>query len=384
METSTAFLSYVLALTALASILCLRINDAKEFLVIIVTLAVGIGFITVESEVASSALLALALVIFLVVVVLYKDLSTTKNFYWGVGTLSLAIASTILYMLTKNPALLLLTFMIMVPLFPLHGGYLSLISGLPLAVAAFFSMLLPVMGLYGIFNLPGTEPSVTVPKLLVVLSVAGAFYGSLRALVQKRGPDFVAYAGLALFSVLWLAVGLGALAAPSAFAYASSLGAVTAGLLLVWRCITVRYGDVRIDTLIKRVGGLSKPMPVFGTLFFFIIVAAVGLPPFGLFMGFVEVLIGMSAKLSWLLFVVLATWLMASWYFIVFMQKALFAPKKLSFKYTRLGYSEGLSLGIILIILLVLGVGSYKNLGLGVASPTHDQEPQTEVASWQE
>ena len=314
---------------------------------------------------------------------LYKDLSTKKNFYWGVGTLSLAIASTILYMLTKNPALLLLTFMVMVPLFPLHGGYLSLLAGLPLAVAAFFSMLLPVMGLYGIFNLPGTEPSVAVPKLLVVLSVAGAFYGSLRALVQKSGPDFVAYAGLALFSVLWLAVGLGALAAPSAFAYASSLGAVTAGLLLVWRCITVRYGDVRLDTLIKRVGGLSKPMPVFGTLFFFIIVAAVGLPPFGLFMGFVEVLIGMSAKLSWLLFVVLATWLMASWYFIVFMQKALFAPKKLSFKYTRLGYNEGVSLGIILIILLMLGVGSYKFLGASAASPAHDQKPQTEVASWQ-
>ncbi|MCK5235725.1 MAG: hypothetical protein KAR06_01975, partial [Deltaproteobacteria bacterium] len=163
---------------------------------------------------------------------------------------------------------------------------------------------------------------------------------------------------------------------------AVSIGMVTAGVLLIWRVVTVRYGDVRLDTLITRIGGLSKPMPIFGVLVFFIAWAAVGLPPFGLFAGFIEVLMGMSAKLSWHTFVVLFTWLMASWYFIMFLQKVLFGPKKLSFEYKRLKYNEGISLVIVLIILLMLGVGIIKMPSDGVVLTGNDKNTKTEVISW--
>jgi NADH-quinone oxidoreductase subunit M len=382
-ENLTLALSILLAWTALACVLCLKVKDAKEFVLILTTLIIGVCFINSESEVVASALIITLLIISLLSIVLYKARSTAKNFYWGVGTFCLAILAVVLFMLTNNPALLLLAVMITLPIFPLHGGYLSILTGLPLAVSAFFSLLLPLVGLFSIYSLLGHEvfTSGRSAEILILLAVLGALYGSLKALIQKKGPEFIAYAGLSLSAVLWLGLSLAALSAASAFVYLSSLGVVTAGLLLLWRCIVVRYEDVRIDTIIKRVGGLSKPMPVFGVLVLFILWAAIGLPPFGLFMGFVEILVAMSVELSWHIFVVLLVWFMASWYFIVFLQKVLFGPKKRSFEYKKLNFNEGISLGIIILILLILGLGSYKNLDAKVATQGYEQKIKTELSS---
>ncbi len=388
-ENLNTLLSCILILTALASVLSLGVKDLRESIAVIVTLIIGIGFLSASSKTVSSAFLIAALLVFLVLILLYKNSASSKNFWWGVAVFSLSIVAAVLYVLTGNVTLLFFSFMVMMPLFPLHGGYVSILSGLPLSLSAFLSLLLPLMGLYGIFSMSISEvfvvnkdSSAATSNLLVVFATAGALYGSLKAVIQKKTPEFAAYAGLALYSILWLGLALNVLGSTSMFVYAVSIGMVTAGVLLIWRVVTVRYGDVRLDTLITRIGGLSKPMPIFGVLVFFIAWAAVGLPPFGLFAGFIEVLMGMSAKLSWHTFVVLFTWLMASWYFIMFLQKVLFGPKKLSFEYKRLKYNEGISLVIVLIILLMLGVGIIKMPSDGVVLTGNDKNTKTEVISW--
>ncbi|MDH4226760.1 MAG: proton-conducting transporter membrane subunit [Deltaproteobacteria bacterium] len=371
-DISTITITCILALAALSAVLCLRGKEIKEFVFIAAALITGSGFITASSKAAALTSLILTLVIFLAAILINRNSAQVKTFAWGVVMTALALLSAILYAFTNNSAFLVFTFAVMLPLFPLHGAYVALLTGLPLTVAAFFSILMPIMGLYAIFFMPeNTLPFAaslqkihdSMPDVFAVLGAAGCVYGSLRALVRNNAAGIVAYAGLGLTSILWLGLATGSLDATAALTYMASLGAVTTGLLLAWRCITVRYGEMNTDAVTLQIGGLSHSTPVFAAFFFFLVWAALGLPPFGLFTGLIEILIGISKTVSfWGLAVIMCTWLMASWYFIKFLQKVAFGKAKPGFEHIRLRYREGISLLIMLALLLVLGLGSYANL----------------------
>jgi NADH-quinone oxidoreductase subunit M len=114
---------------------------------------------------------------------------------------------------------------------------------------------------------------------------------------------------------------------------------------------------------IGRIGGLARPMPRFATVLSLLVMAAMGLPPFGLFSGYMEMLLNPSITLSIAmsgdLVVILLAWLAASWYLFRLMQRLLFGPHRLDIPYEDIRPTEVASLLVVLLILLALGIAPY-------------------------
>src|SRR3970282_1628827 len=97
-------------------------------------------------------------------------------------------------------------------------------------------------------------------------------------------------------------------------------------------------------------------MPRFATLLALLVMAAVGLPPFGLFSGFIAMLLAPSVADAWGLTAMLFTWLAASWSLFKLVQRLLFGPHRADIHYEDLRGAEVASLAIIVVILAALGI----------------------------
>jgi NADH-quinone oxidoreductase subunit M len=244
------------------------------------------------------------------------------------------------------------------PLFPLHGLYGLVLTRLPGYASICLALLLPMAGLYG---LAGVLPGLPAELLngVRLLALFGALYGSIKALAQVRATRVLAYGGLVFYSILWWHLAIAGTVTPQGTIYASAVALVTAGLRLAWHAVQTRYGDLALD----RIGGLARPMPRFATLLALLVMAAVGLPPFGLFSGYIALLLdplmSLSLSSSVGLTIILLAWFTASWYLYKLMQRLLFGPNRQDLPYEDLGPAEIAPLVIVLLLLLALGVAPH-------------------------
>jgi NADH:ubiquinone oxidoreductase subunit 5 (subunit L)/multisubunit Na+/H+ antiporter MnhA subunit len=243
------------------------------------------------------------------------------------------------------------------PLFPLHGLYVRVLTRLPGRASMVLSLLLPLAGLYGAVRvLPGLPAALL--SGLKLLALFGAVYGSTKALAQVRATKLFAYGGLVFYSILWwhLAVAVAGRVMAQDMIYAGAVALVTFGLRLSWHAVDMRYGDLALD----RISGLAQPMPRFATLLALLVMAAVGLPPFGLFSGYLGLLLdpltSVSVGNSLTLTIILLAWFTASWYVYKLMQRLLFGAHRQDLAYEDLRPAEIAPLVIVLVLLLVLGV----------------------------
>ena len=97
-------------------------------------------------------------------------------------------------------------------------------------------------------------------------------------------------------------------------------------------------------------------MPQFAVLFSLLTLAAMGLPPFGVFAGFMGLLFASSFTSSAALVVIVIAWLAASWYILETVQRLLFGRQRSDLRYEDLRRSEFASLLIVVLIVIALGV----------------------------
>jgi NADH-quinone oxidoreductase subunit L len=240
------------------------------------------------------------------------------------------------------------------PLFPLHGVYAFALTRLPGYLPMLLAVLLPAIGMYclaGIFS----EMPVELLQGIEVLALLGALYGTFKALVQSRVTHLLAHAGLSFFSILWWYLAVTEAFTSQAAVYTVAVILATGGLFFAWHAVQKRYGDLDLN----RIGGLARPMPRFAVLMSLMVMAAVGLPPFGLFSGYIAMLLSPSIVISWDLLVILLSWLAASWYLFRLMQRLLFGPHRSDILYEDLRITEVASLLIVLLILVVIGIMPY-------------------------
>ncbi|MDP2601661.1 MAG: proton-conducting transporter membrane subunit [Deltaproteobacteria bacterium] len=242
----------------------------------------------------------------------------------------------------------------MLPLFPLHGLYVAALTRPRGNMAICFAILLPTAGLYGMIDLLPGMPADFLAGVRM-LALFGALYGSFKALVQARMTPLLAYASLSFYSVLWWHIAGTRTLPPQAVVYFSAVVLITVGLLLAWYRVQARYGDLAFD----RIGGLARPMPRFATLVALLTMAAVGMPPFGLFSGYIGMLLHPAIEISWDLSIILLTWFAASFYLFRMMQRLLFGPHCTDIPYEDLHRAEIVSLLIMLLILVAVGLLPY-------------------------
>ncbi len=243
---------------------------------------------------------------------------------------------------------------LLLPLFPLHGVYVVALTRMPGYWPICCAVLLPAVGLYGIHGVLSRTPAEFFTGISV-LALFGALYGSLKAVTQLRMTYTVAYTSVVSYSVLWWYLAESRILTPAAVVYGSSAVLVSVGLFLAWHRVQVRYGNLALN----HIGGLARPMPRFAILVSLLVMAAIGLPPFGLFAGFVGMLLYPSVGISWDLTIILLTWFAASWYLFAMLQRLLFGPHRTDILYDDLRHAEIVPFLIILLILVASGTMPY-------------------------
>jgi NADH-quinone oxidoreductase subunit M len=112
-------------------------------------------------------------------------------------------------------------------------------------------------------------------------------------------------------------------------------------------------------------------MPQFAVLLSLIGLAAMGLPPFGVFAGFMGLVLSSPFPSLAGLFVTLIAWLAASWYIMQMVQRLLFGIRRPELRYTDVLGAELASLLIAVLVLLALGLAPatlFANAGASSAT----------------
>lgn len=251
------------------------------------------------------------------------------------AALGLAATSTTEPLSFSGGVPLLLAAGLALPLFPLHGVYVSVVTRLPGAGGVLAAVLLPVVGVALLASALPEVPAGLLPAIQI-LALAGALFGSLKALVQQRSQGVLAYGGLAAYSISWWHIASAGRMTASALLFVASVALALGGLLLAWGYVRKRHGDLAI----QQVGGLFRGMPALAVCMMLLVMAAVGLPPFGLFFGYLGMLTAAPEAVSLSSGVVFGAWFASSWYLFRLMQRLLFGPARADFVYDDLSAGE--------------------------------------------
>jgi len=300
--------------------------------------------------------LCLITLILIVMVLLYRHHTTLWPIsWWGIGSFGVGVAGVILSLVTEPPissVTSLATCAVLLPLMPFHDGYLTALTRLPGSLPPFIVLLLPVLGLHRMATAMPTMPNEFV-AIVSLLALGSSLYGAIKALAQSRVRLLLGYGSVSFFSILWWFVAGTHTATPRAAVLAGAVGLATGGLLIAWQVIRTRYGD---DIDPQAISGLASAMPKYAVLLSLLGLAAMGIPPFGVFAGFMGLLLTAPPSSTIGLFIALAAWLAASWYIMQMVQQLLFGAYRADLRYADLRHPEFTSLLIVVLALLALGL----------------------------
>ena len=341
-------------------------DNSSAWVMTLILLGVALGILTSH---APTHELLLILLLGLVCGLLYRHQPGTAPAAWrGMASFGLGILTALLALALPAPAATiasLVTCATLLPLLPLHSGFVAALSGLPGNLPALLAFILPTVGFHSLYLL---LPSLsgTVLQTVALLALAGAVYGSLRALIQSHPLPRLGYASSAFFCMLWWYVADTGTAPVQALVYLSAVGLTTSGLLMAWYAIRARYGDVDFRAL----GGLAYPMPRFSTLLALLGLAALGMPPFGVFSGFLGMLLTPAFAPSGPFAIIMLVWLTASWYYTDLIQQVVFGRPRLDIRHEDLRQTEWISLMLVLLLLLILGMAPSRMFESHTTAPS--------------
>jgi NADH-quinone oxidoreductase subunit M len=192
-----------------------------------------------------------------------------------------------------------LSFAIKVPMFPFHTWLPDAHTDAPTAGSVILAGVLLKMGTYGFlrFNLPMfPEASQHFVPLVFVLSIIAIIYGAMVCMVQPDMKRLIAYSSVSHMGFVMLGMfAFNAQGVQGSLLQMINHGLSTGGLFLI---VGLVY-DRRHTRLISELGGLSKQMPIYATLFAVIMFSSMGLPGLNGFIGEFLILIG-AFRVSWL------------------------------------------------------------------------------------
>ena len=185
------------------------------------------------------------------------------------------------------------SFAVKIPMWPVHTWLPDAHVEAPTAGSVILAGVLLKMGGYGFlrFSLPMMPlASDFFTPLMFSLSVIAVIYTSLVALAQIDMKKLIAYSSVAHMGFVTLGIfALNIQGIQGAIYQMLSHGIVSAALFL---CVGVVY-DRMHTRLIDRYGGLVERMPIYAFTFMLFMLASVGLPGTGGFIGEFLVLVGL-------------------------------------------------------------------------------------------
>jgi NADH-quinone oxidoreductase subunit M len=328
----------------------------------------GLALGVLAGDSALSALCAALLLGTVACLIWQSRAASARPVWWEMGPLALGAFGAVIAVLTApsvSSVALALACAAAFPLVPFHKGYVAALMTLPGNLPAFLAVALPLTGFHLLQSLLPQLPG-PVSDGLVVPAFVGCLYGSLRALGQTRMAAVIAYGSVAFLSIPWAMILGSRLIGSHTLVFVLAVTSATSGLLLASFVLRARYGEVGL----RGLGGLAQPMPRFAVVLTLLALAAVGLPPFGVFAGFFGLLLTPSLAWSPGLAVILAGWLAASWYLFDMTQELLFGrPTVIRRHHDDLRQPELTALTAILLVLTLLGLLPARLFDPGTADP---------------
>lgn len=351
-------LLYLLPIAAVISLLGQPAHQDHRlsWLMTLVCLGLGVGVIIHHDVVSHLFLLALLATM----IGLLSSYHTTlwPISWWGISLFGLAGLGVIIAKSASPPlssSAALLTCVVLIPLLPFHGGYLTALTRLPGNLPSFAAVLLPAIGLHIMMAMLPTIP-IAITRFVSLFALASALYGTVKALAQSRVRLMLAYGSLSFFAVLWWFATASSMETSRAVVLIASISLATCGMLVAWQIIRTRYGD---DVDPQSISGMASAMPSYGVLLSLLALAAMGLPPFGVFAGFMGLLLHSPIPSLLGLLIMLSAWLAASWYIMSMVQRLLFGPWRSDLRYRDVLPTE--SAALLITILALTGLGLAPN-----------------------
>jgi len=185
-----------------------------------------------------------------------------------------------------------MSFAIKVPMFPFHTWLPDAHTDAPTAGSVILAGVLLKMGTYGFirFNLPMfPEATKHFVPMMMTLSIIAIIYGAMVCMVQPDMKRLIAYSSVSHMGFITLGIfALNAQGIQGSIIQMVNHGLSTGALFLI---VGLIY-DRRHTRLISELGGLSKQMPVYATLFAIIMLSSMGLPGLNGFIGEFLILVG--------------------------------------------------------------------------------------------
>ncbi len=191
-----------------------------------------------------------------------------------------------------------ISFAIKVPMFPFHTWLPDAHTDAPTAGSVILAGVLLKMGTYGFlrFNLPMfPEASRHFVPLVFVLAIIAIVYGAMVCMVQPDMKRLIAYSSVSHMGFVMLGMfALNDTGVQGSLLQMINHGLSTGGLFLIVGLIYER----RHTRLISELGGLSRRMPIYATLFALIMFSSMGLPGLNGFIGEFLILLG-AFRVRW-------------------------------------------------------------------------------------
>jgi NADH-quinone oxidoreductase subunit M len=348
-------LVYLLPVAACASLLGQPVHTNLRLSWITTLLFLGLGFVILTSQNVMGQVCLLVLLSSLIALLYRHHTPLWPISWWGIGTYALAVGFATISLVAAPPLsslTSLFTCAVLLPLIPFHQGHITALTRLPGSLPSFTVLLFPAIGLHGAISIMPTVPDAAA-WTVSLFALAGTFYGAVKALAQSRARLLLSYSSLSFYSMLWWFGASTRAMTPRTAIFVGAVGFTTSGLLLAWQVIRTRYGD---DVDPRSISGLAATMPRYAVLLSLLVLAAIGLPPFGLFASFMGLLLLSEVSFSIAIVIIVTAWLAASWYFMGMAQQWLFGTHRDDLRYTDLLPGELASLTIFVVVLLALGV----------------------------
>jgi NADH-quinone oxidoreductase subunit M len=256
---------------------------------------------------------------------------------------------------------LFLGFAIKVPMLPVHGWIADAHGEAPAVGHVILSGLLLKMGAYGLirfclFILP--EASASFAPYIMWLSVLAILYGGILAMAQSAIKRFIAYSSVAHMGFITLGIfGLNQESIQGAVFQMVSHG-MTLGTLFL--AAGMLY-DRTHNPMINDYGGLHQVMPRFTALLTIFVMASIGLPGTGSFIGEFMILAGTSYHSYILVLLALIGILVGAVYMLWLFQRLVLGPVT-PYVSTLPDLTRREMVAVIPMAVVVLAIGIYPNI----------------------
>lgn len=261
-----------------------------------------------------------------------------------------------------------IAFAIKMPVFPFHTWQPGLYFTAPTAGSMLLAGIMLKMGVYGVlrFVLPLFPEALNdLGIYAVVLSVTGIVYGSIIAIRQDELKKLIAYSSFAHVGLIAAGVfSRQANGLEGALIQMLSHGVNIVGLFFCYEIIARRTKTGRISEL----GGIASQAPVFAVFFMIVMLGSISLPLTNGFVGEFLLLLGVFRYNVWLAVLAGLTIIFSAVYMLRMFQRTMYGDtREATSGFADLTRQEMITL--VPIVAIILWIGIYPNLFLGVAGP---------------